>query len=241
MNCIVSFNTKNTPHIVSSNVEESIKCACANWNCKYLRIETPLQPSRFHDMFTKLYLPYQTLNFDRCMYLDTDVLIKHDSPNPFDIFNDTDYFYVVKDMQQTFLSDEIKQDFKNNQLCRPWYNECKRVLNVNLEYQIYNDNFFNAGMFLFTPQKHLYLFDHMIKALSLIQDPYPRIHQVEQALLNYTTMYYLNDKLIHISKEWNYIDPPLNSKTMEGYIYHFTGWYYDTYKSQLNNFKLWQK
>jgi lipopolysaccharide biosynthesis glycosyltransferase len=241
MNVILSFNTKNNPYVISSNVNESIKVACDNWNCKYIRIEESLQSEGFHDMFTKLYLPYKVTNFDRCLYLDTDILIKHDSPNPFELFDDDNRCYVVKDMQQPFLSDEIKQEFKNNQLCKPWYDECKRVLGVDLEYKKYNDNFFNAGMFLFTPKKHLYLFDHITDVLKLLQPPYPNIHQVEQALLNYTFMYYLKDNLIHIPKEWNYIDPPLDSNRMEGYIYHFTGWYYEKYKPFLKKYDLWKK
>ena len=241
MNVIISFNTKNNPRIVSENTMDSIETACKRWDCKYIQITQSLQPNRFHDMFTKLYLPYQVKDFNRCLYLDTDILIKHDSPNPFELFNNDDCCYVVKDMQQTFLSDQIKQEFKNNQLCRPWYDECKRVLGFDLDYNLYNDNFFNAGMFLFTPNKHLYIFDYMINCLKLIQDPYPTIHQVEQALINYTFMYYLKDKLIHIPKEWNYIDPPLESDNMEGYIYHFTGWYYQKYKTILPNFNLWKK
>lgn len=241
MNTIIAFNTKNNPHVITLNVEESIKQACYNWNCKYIRIETPLQPTGFHDMFTKLYLPYQVLEFDRCMYLDTDVLIKYDAPNPFELFSDDECCYVIKDLQQDFLSDMIKQEFKDNQLCKPWYDECKRVLNINLNYKTYNDNFFNAGMFLFTPKKHLYLFDYITKNLKLIQDPYPNIHQVEQALLNYVFMYYLKEKLVYIKKEWNYIDPPLESDNMQGYIYHFTGWYYEKYKKIINTYNLWKK
>ena len=241
MNVIISFKTKNSPHSLSENVEESIKNICKNWKCEYIRIEESLQPSNFHDMFTKLYLPYKVKNFNRCLYLDTDVIIKHDSPNPFELFDNDDCCYVVKDMQQSFLSDVIKQEFKDNQLCKPWFNECKRVLDIDLNYQIYNDNFFNAGMFLFTPNKHLYMFDHIINSLKLIQNPYPTIHQVEQALINYTFMYYLKEKLVHIPKLWNYIDPPLESNTMEGYIYHFTGWYYEKYKKLIGEYDLWKK
>lgn len=241
MNVIVSFNTKNNPHNISSNVEENIKRICSNWNCKYIRIENQLQPAEFHDMFTKLYLPYEVINFDRCIYLDTDVLIKYDSPNPFDLFSDDECCYVVKDMQQTFLSADIKQSFKNSQLCGPWYAECKRTLNIELDYQTYTDNFFNAGMYMFTPKKHLYLFDIILKCLCLINPNYKKIHQVEQALLNYTFMYYLRDKLVYIPKEWNYIDPPLESDRMEGYIYHFTGWYYEKYKQLIHTYDLWKK
>jgi len=241
MNVIISFNTKNNPRIVSKNTLDSIEHACKRWNCKYIQITQSLQPDTFCDMFTKLYLPFHTLNYNRCLYLDTDIIIKHNSPNPFELFEDDNCCYVVKDMQQSFLSDVKKQEFKDNQLCKPWFNECKRVLGVDLNYQTYNDNFFNAGMFLFTPEKHLYMFDHIINSLKLIQDPYPTIHQVEQALINYTFMYYLKDKLIHIPKEWNYIDPPLDSNNMDGYIYHFTGWYYEKYKPLLNTYDLWKK
>jgi len=241
MNAIISFNTPNNPNPISQHAKESIEHACINWKCDYVQIINPLQPSGFHDMFTKLYLPYKVKNFNRCLYLDTDVIIKHDSPNPFELFYNDDCCYVVKDMQQSFLSDVIKQEFKDNQLCKPWFNECKRVLDIDLNYQIYNDNFFNAGMFLFTPEKHLYMFDHIINSLKLIHDPYPTIHQVEQSLVNYAFMYYLKENLIHIPKEWNYIDPPLDSNNMEGYIYHFTGWYYERYKPLLNTYNLWKK
>jgi lipopolysaccharide biosynthesis glycosyltransferase len=241
MNAILSFNTINNPNKISENAIKSINHACKRWNCEYIKFEESLQPKEFHDMFTKFYLPNKSIQFDRCLYLDTDVIIKYNAPNPFEIFSDDTCCYVVKDMQQTFLTDDEKQTFKNNQLCGPWYDECKRVLKIDLDYKIYNDKFFNAGVFLFTPNKHLYIFNKIINSLNLLQDPYPTIHQVEQALLNYTFMYYLKEKLVYIPKEWNYIDPPLESNNMEGYIYHFTGWYYQKYKPLLQTYDLWKK
>jgi lipopolysaccharide biosynthesis glycosyltransferase len=241
MNVIVSFNTKNNPHNISQNVEESIKQSCKNWNCKYIRIETSLQPDGFHDMFTKFYLPHRVINFDRCLYLDTDVVIKHDAPNPFETFVDINNVYVVKDMQQSFLSDEVKNDFKKVQLCSPWYDQCKNALKIDLDHNEYCNGFFNAGVFMFTPKNHIYIFDKIINSLSLISNEYKQIHQVEQALLNYAMMGYLKNKLVYIPKEWNYIDPPLDSSVMEGYIYHFTGWKYQEYKEKIKTFDLWQK
>lgn len=241
MNVIISFNTNNNPHIVSQNVIESINNICNTWNCKYIQINDQLQPIGFHDMFTKLYLPFKVLEFDRCLYLDTDTLIKHDSPNPFELFLNDENCYVVKDMQQPFLSEETKQEFKNNQLCKPWYDVCKNSLKIDLDYNTYNNGFFNAGMIMFTPKKHIYLFNKIIESLNSIPSLYSKIHQVEQALLNYTFMYYLKEKLVYIPKEWNYIDPPLESDKMEGYIYHFTGWYYQKYKSLLQTYDLWKK
>ena len=241
MNVIISFVTPNNPNLISIHAVESIKHACSMWNCDYVLITSSLQPIEYHDMFTKLYLPHQVKDYDRCLYLDTDIVIKHNAPNPFDTFSNDECCYVVKDMQQPFLSEVTKQHFKDNQLCGPWYEECKRVLNINLDYKSYSDNFFNAGMYMFTPNKHIHLFDIILKSFDKIQPHYKQIHQVEQALLNYTFMYYLKDKLVYVSKEWNYIDPPLESESMNGYLYHFTGWKYQEYKEKIKVFDLWKK
>lgn len=241
MNVIVSFVTSNNPNPISHHAIDSVKNACSMWNCKHVQITSSLQPVEFHDMFTKFYLPHQVKDYDRVLYIDTDIIIKNGSPNPFEIFSNDECCYVVKDMQQTFLSDDTKQHFKDNQLCGPWYEECKRVLDIDLDYKTFSDNFFNAGMYIFTPRKHIHLFDNILKRLNRIQSYYKQIHQVEQALLNYTFMYYLKEKLVYIPKEWNYIDPPLNSETMDGYLYHFTGWKYQEYKEKIKSFDLWKK
>jgi len=241
MNAIISFNTPNNPTPISQHAKESIENACINWECDYVQITNPLQPSGFHDMFTKLYLPREFKRFDRCIYMDTDIVIKHDAPNPFEIFHDDNNIYVVKDMQQSFLSDEVKNNFKKVQLCSPWYEQCKNALKVDLDHNLYCDGFFNGGMFMFTPKNHLYIFDKIVSALEHISNEYKQIHQVEQALLNYAFMYYLKNKLVYIPKEWNYIDPPLDSPTMDGFVYHFTGWRYQEYKERIKTFDLWKK
>lgn len=219
---------------------ESILRACERWNADRLIITKNLQPNKFHDMFTKLFLPNIILNYDRCLYLDTDIIINSKSPNPFEIYRDKNKVYVIKDMQQPFLSDDEKNNFKDSTLCMPWFNTCKKALNINLNPNTYKSNFFNAGIFLFSPKIHHYIFLKIQKSLSKIPDSHKNIHQVEQSLLNYSFMYYLKDNLIYIPKEWNYIDPPLSSNIMEGFIYHFTGWYYEEYKRKINNFTLWK-
>ena len=50
-------------------------------------------------------------------------------------------------------------------------------------------------------------------------------------------MYYLKENLMYIPREWNFIDPPLESEEMEGYLYHFTGWYHEKYKKLINTYK----
>lgn len=241
MNCIISFYTKNNQTELSLQSIESINFACTRWNVNHILITQSLQPEGFHDMFTKLYLPFKVKDYERCLYLDTDVVIKYNAPNPFKIYDDISKIYVVKDMQQNFLTDDEKEQFKNNQLCGPWYQQCKDVLKIDLSYDYFKNNFFNAGMFIFSPREHNILFQFIIDSLSSIPKEYKQVHQVEQALLNYTFMYYLKENLIHIPKQWNYIDPPVNENTMQGYIYHFTGWYYKEYKKLLPTFDLWKK
>jgi len=235
---IISFNTCNN---LSHNALSSVKNACDRWNADHIMITKPLQPDGFHDMFTKIYLPKVVLNYDRSIYLDTDIIINTLAPNPFDIFNNNELIYVVKDMQQSFISEYDKLQFKINQLCMPWYDECKRVLSIDVNPTRYMNNFFNAGMFLFSPKNHQYIFRNIQDSLPMILDKYKQIHQVEQALLNYAFIYFLQDKLTYIPQEWNYIDPPIHLSSMKGFIYHFTGWHYKQYKEKINDFILWKK
>lgn len=241
MNAIISFNTIFNSYKLSESAMESINCACKRWNCKYIQITDKLQPNNFCDMFTKLYLPKHTNEYDRCLYLDTDMFIKDDAPNPFDIFNDPDAIYVVKDLPQEDVDESYKLWFKENQLCGPWYQQCKKSLGVDVSYEVYRDWFFNAGFFLYTPKNHMHIFDHILSAMSKIDEPYCMIPQVEQALLNYAFRYHLNDKLTYISKLWNYMDPPLEKEEMIGYIYHFTGLNYSNLKPHLHTFNKWKQ
>ena len=240
MNTIVSFYTSKNSYPLSDAYKQSVDLACQRWNCNYVLITVPLQPEGYHDMYTKLYLPSLIKDYDRCLYLDTDVVIKSDAPNPFEIYDDTSKVYVVKDMQQDLLTHEQVDHFKDVHLCGPYYQECKRVLNVDMSYFDYKNKFFNAGVLLFTPSIHNHLFDKIIDVLSLLSDKFKNNHLVEQSLVNYTFMSYLDDKLTYIPKEWNYIDPPIENK-MEGYIYHFTGFNYKIYKEILPSFDLWKK
>jgi hypothetical protein len=171
------------------------------------------------------------------------MIINEEAECPFELFYDENFFYVVKDMQQSFLSNETKTEFKNNTLCGPWYNECKKIIGGDISYEYYSDGFFNAGFLLYTPRKHNNLFERIISVLDCMSEQYKTIHQVEQALINYTSMLIFKDNLKYIPMEWNYIDPPVLSEhtKMIGNIYHFTGWYYEKYKPIINNFTLWKK
>jgi hypothetical protein len=171
------------------------------------------------------------------------MIINECAENPFELYYDDELFYVVKDMQQTFLSEETKNEFKKTTLCGPWYNECRRITGENLKYENYHDGFFNAGFLLYTPRKHNFIFERIVSVINLLPDEYKKIHQVEQALINYVCMSVLKNKLHYIPLEWNYIDPPvlLEQTKMFGNIYHFTGWNYQEYKPIIEKFTLWKK
>lgn len=239
-NVIISFITKNNPNDVSENALESVSSACIRWNCDRIIITKPLQPHGFHDMFTKIFLPNIVKNYDQCLYLDTDVIINESAPNPFNVFSDQNKIYVVKDMQQQFLTDEEKTSFKHTTLAMPWFNICKHALKISLDPAVYINGFFNAGVILFSPKIHHKIFKKIQNSLPDIPSEYRQIHQVEQALINYICMSCLNEKLTYIPQLWNYIDPPLDSPTMNGYIYHFTGWKYEIYKEKIYTYTKWK-
>lgn len=237
---IISFNTKNNSRNVSKNALDSVENACIRWNADRIIITKPLQPDEYHDMFTKLYLSNVIRNYNMCMYLDTDIIINDTAPNPFKIYNNPECIYVIKDMQQSFLSNEVKNNFKNTTLCMPWFGTCKNALKIDLDPNFYKNNFFNAGVFMFSPRNHHFIFSKIQESIKYIPDSYKQIHQVEQAMLNYAFMYYLKHKLIYIPQTWNFIDPPIQRKEMEGYIYHFTGWYYKEYKNMIDIYTKWR-
>ena len=239
-NIVISFFIPSEGYTHSQNAHDSVKAACDRWGVEYLIFNKPLQPTGFHNMFTKLFLPSLISKYKQCLYIDTDIIINSTTPNPFNSFNIDQNIYVVKDMQQPFLTDIEKENFKNDQLCLPWFNICKNALGITFDKQYYKDNFFNAGMFLFSPTNHMYIFQKIISALNNITENYKSIHQVEQALLNLAFMHFLDKKLTFIDKKWNYIDPDINSKNMDGYLYHFTGWYYEIYKTEINNYTKWK-
>jgi lipopolysaccharide biosynthesis glycosyltransferase len=241
MNVIITFNTISNPYSLSESAMESIKFACERWNCEHIHITNKLQPNDFCDMFTKLYLPLYTLNYKRCLYLDTDIFVKCDAPNPFEIFDDPQSIYVVRDLPQEDVDESYKLQFKENHLCGPWYEQCKKVLQYDVPYDIYRDWFFNAGMFIYSPEHHINIFKHIIDNINQIDVNYRHTFLFEQALLNYAFRYHLKDKLKYIDKTWNYMDPPIHKETMEGYIYHFTGLNYSNLKPHLNTFYKWKQ
>lgn len=241
MNAIVSFNTVSNQYKLSDSAIESVKFACERWNCEHVLITEKLQPNDFCDMFTKLYLPFYTKKYNRCLYLDTDVFIKYNAPNPFEIFNDSERIYVVRDLLQEDVDESYKLEFKEKQLCGPWYEQCKKSLNCEVLYETYRDWFFNAGVFMYSPSYHMHIFEHIVSSLNTIDKHYREISQVEQSLLNYAFRHHLNDKLTYIDKMWNYIDPPIHKEDMEGYIYHFTGLNYSNLKRHLYTFYKWKQ
>ena len=239
-NVVISFFIPSEGYTHSQNAYNSVKAACERWGCEYIVFKQPIQPAGFHNMFTKLFLPSLVSSYKQCLYIDTDIIINSTTPNPFDVFSNEKNIYVVRDMQQSFLTKDQKEEFKNTQLCLPWLNVCEDALGIKFDKQSYKDNFFNAGMFLFSPINHMYVFKKIITALNNITGKYKNIHQVEQALLNLAFMYFLDKRLIFINKKWNYIDPDIDNEYMNGYLYHFTGWYYEKYKTEINKYTKWK-
>jgi|19_taG_2_1085344.scaffolds.fasta_scaffold46638_2 lipopolysaccharide biosynthesis glycosyltransferase len=237
---IVSFFTKNCTHELSENTQESFTQAANKWSSDNIVFNDPVQPPGFHDMFTKLFLCNYLHDYDQCIYLDTDMIINSKAPNPFELFNDEECCYVVRDLQTETVTPKQKYSLKKTRLCGPWYATLKQIIKTDITKQQFFDNFFNAGMFIFSPKKHKHIFSAIQQALQYLPQEYYPIHQVEQALLNLYFMTLLKDKLIYIPQVWNYLDPPIDTKTMEGYIYHFNGFFPDEVKKCIYTYDKWR-
>jgi hypothetical protein len=206
------------------NVRESLMDACKRWNVEFYEIKNNIYFQQ--DLCFNKILGIKSLLNERndvrgVMYMDSDMLIRKDAPNPFDIFNDRSRIYVVKDYDNTRFdinSDQYK-DVKED-VSTPWLRNVHKDLNWEFsEGDIINctDWFFNAGLFLLYVPESIYEMNLFISHAP----SYPTNSRYEQALWNYIIK--TRRKSVFIPSTWNTISPDIEDNYMKSYIYHFTG------------------
>tara|TARA_Y100001963_G_C6741346_1_gene429126 strand:- start:272 stop:1006 length:735 start_codon:yes stop_codon:yes gene_type:complete len=129
-------------------------------------------------------------DYDRYLYIDSDIMVKWDSPNIFDVFKDETKLYAVRD---------------NAGLAWIWegINAYKDFFpDVNLEW----DNYFNSGVLLFS-KHHKDLFDNFIKFYLDNRDKINHFQKnikkgYDQTPFNYFTTKHNVDKEF-ITDRWN--------------------------------------
>jgi len=102
-NVIISFFIPSEGYTYSQNAHDSVKAACDRWGVEYIVCTEALQPTGFHNMFTKLFLPSLVSKYKQCLYIDTDIIINSTTPNPFDVFsNGNDE--ISQDAEKTWVN-----------------------------------------------------------------------------------------------------------------------------------------
>lgn len=217
MNCVATINIGD---IFCDNARKSIDFATSRWNVDFVEVKK-LEWPKLHPCFTKFALIKKLIGYEKVLYIDSDILIRSDAPNPFELYK-SDPFCAVHDIHSDldFTSDYF-WSFAEYFLVRHM-RVIKKHIDINLDEMEYIKKFFNAGVMLFDPRVISSIIpDNVGTSADVSVDVLCSESHYEQALMNY----YIQKSEIpirYLDKTWNRIDPDI-SGVMTDYIYHFTG------------------
>lgn len=154
--------------------------------------------------------------YDRYLYIDTDIMVKWDAPNIFNVYTDDMQIYAVKD--NSGLS-WIWEGLNGYQSMFP---------EITVEW----DSYFNSGMLLFSKQHYQLINDFKqfyIDNQLVIQEFRDRLRKgFDQTIFNYFVQWY-GQPVKLISEKWNLFHMSrreiLNNGYFidMGYFWHFNG------------------
>lgn len=213
MNCVTVLNIND---ILCNNARNSITSAALRWNVDFVEIKA-LEWSNLHSSFTKFALAKRLIGYDKVLYVDADILIRSDTPSPFELFPGIIFGSVLDiHLNLEFNSEEFKKFIHG--LITTHMEVIKKNLDSTLDEVSFIKGFFNAGVLLFDPKVMALIFPNEI---DISFDPLCKTMHYEQALCNW----YIQKSgipITHLDRTWNRIDPDINGE-MKDYIYHFTG------------------
>jgi lipopolysaccharide biosynthesis glycosyltransferase len=230
--------TVNINNHMSSNARESISDAADRWGCDYLEIRT-IFDTRLYPSFAKICSFEKIEGYERAVYFDSDMLIHIDTPNPFEVFSDESKFYATLDIHphRYKIDDEIWSNVKNDNQ-EYYYNILEQQFGWNISKEIFLDNFFNSGFFLYSSKRHKSIFKAISQALPLIdgREVFSFSAHYEQALFNYIVQGMRPNDLTIVDESWNYLEPPINEPKMNSYVWHFTGYNFWKIKDSIKDY-----
>lgn len=213
MNCVATINIGG---ILCDNARKSISNAAKRWGVEFVEIKT----SKWNDRspsFMKFVLAERLIEYDRVLYIDSDILIRSDTPNPFELFK-SDLFCAVMDIHGNLdFNTDYFREFAEMFLIRHM-RIIKKFIDINLDEMGFIQKFFNTGVMLFDPKILISIFPYNV---DISFDILCNEAHYEQALINY----YIQRSGIsirYLDRTWNRIDPDISGE-MKDYIYHFTG------------------
>lgn len=206
------------------NARDSFNDASKRWGCEWIELFDNKFPLHFPS-WNKFSI-FNKTEFERILFLDSDMLISNHAPNP---FNYQGQFITVKDVHEKYLNykDELMNIIKDYLYPHYLY---LRNKDLTLD-ENYIKNFFNSGFMLFYPKLTS---DLIHKYNSLILNDENRGSHREQSIINYIVQKELS--ITYLDRKWNVIDPDTNNP-MNGYIYHFTGTNNSFLKKQILQYK----
>jgi len=197
---------------LAENSRQSFKDACRRWDCDYVEVTEIVES--WHPALLKL-KAFNLCPHERLMVLDSDTIIRSDTPNPFE-FTDPEVFYASQNEQEHFarylggLHRQMAED------------SLKRLLDakpighlVDVEY--IRDHFFNSGMFIVSRKHH----EAVLSLAFYLCLGVPHIDWIDQLPLN-VAVFALLGGYTDMSTMWNRFFP-LNINSMTDFIYHFAG------------------
>lgn len=157
--------------------------------------------------------------YDKIMVLDADTFISDHAPNPFDMCKELRSLYAVSDYQSQNRCDAWKNGpYKEGMEPSLSRIQCPKTPT--------HEKFFNSGMWICMPTKHIIeMFDMAIALL-----PEGASLFVEQGTLNVAAYNHPHISVSLLHETWNHIIPQDCEPIPEYYINHFGGWAHDLLK-----------
>lgn len=101
MNCLYTVNIgdpKRGVQFITPLVKRAMVAACRRWGCQFAEILHPYQ-GKFN-LYAKYEAARHLAGFDKLLFLDGDILIDDQAPNPFELCQSASTLYAVSDYQE---------------------------------------------------------------------------------------------------------------------------------------------
>lgn len=251
---IVVINAYNDINVTKNSVE-SIRIAAHRWKSDFYEITHFHHPNAAENLlWQKLWIFKNFTNYDKVLFLDTDIIINSKTPNIFNELTDEYDFAAVLDGNpggRFEIDDWYRLHSYNFHKINNSIETFEKYI-PNFNYDNYWNNYFNVGVFLFRPKsmnkiskelKEL-LFNN-IEFYNFVDYNKNKNRFIEQNTINAMISTHYN-KLKLLDNTWNWIAP--NDFTeynenmflgrMKPYIYHFAGT--DDAKTIINEYDRWK-
>jgi len=204
----------NTNLVMSDNTRESLQDAARRWDCDYIEW-TEKGDFSYHGAALKL-KAFDLCNHDRVFVIDSDTVIRHDTPSPFDLVAPNN-LGAVRNVQPhhpaIYTVSNIGIALRDLHLIIKRNNIAEEDIDVNY----LANNFFNSGVVVLTREYHEevlnYAFELFVGARG--------VQWWDQLPLNVSVLLKLGEYQ-DLGQGWNYMFPQSFHK-MNAYIYHFAG------------------